>query len=61
MLVRFIVLWCGLLGVQAWFVYLCPPQIQLRLHLSGTLVYLTVALLVLPTQTWMTATVLAMV
>lgn len=59
--VRFSVPWCGLLCVQAWFVYLCAPQTQLRPHRSGTSVCLTVDLPVLPTQTWTTAIVLPMV
>lgn len=53
--VRFSVLWCGLLRVQAWFVYLYAPQTQLHPHQSGILVCLTVDLLVPPTQTWTTA------
>lgn len=61
MFVRLSVLCCGLPCVQAWFVYVCAPQTQLRLHLSGTLVCLTVDLPVLPTQTWTTAIVLPMV
>lgn len=55
------VLCCGLLRAQAWFVYVCAPQTQLRLHQSGTSVCLTVDLLVLRTQTWMTAIALPMV
>lgn len=42
-------------------VCLCAPQTQLRLLRSGTSVCLTVDLLVLPIQTWTTATALPMV
>lgn len=50
-----------LLCTQAWCVCLCAPQTQLRLLQSGTSVCLTVDLLVLPIQTWTTATALPMV